>query len=228
MEDTDMTMGGDPSSMQEPAAESSQSLPDQMTGVKQEGDVEGKDNEERGGEEDADRDGSPKPRRRMTTRAQASQANGSQTQPEQTEPSTPSLSGTLQSASDTDITMEPHPLFLLPPTLHVDRSCGIPQQEADETRHLLWAYIQKQEVSVRLFSEMLDHLLKAYRMKDDVWEWCKAEGHVGEMSDGEDWYDPTRWGLAEGETLRKGADDDEIEVDEGRATGKRGRTRRNQ
>jgi hypothetical protein len=93
---------------------------------------------------------------------------------------------------------------------------------------LLWAYIQKQEVTIRLLSEMLDHLLKAYRMKDDVWEWCKAEGHVGEMSDGEDWYDPQRWGLAEGETLRKGADDDEIEVDEGRATGKRGRTRRNQ
>jgi hypothetical protein len=71
-------------------------------------------------------------------------------------------------------------------------------------------------------------LLKAYRMKEEVWEWCKADGHVGEMSDGEDWYDRERWSLAEGEDLKKGADEDEAEgaADEGRATGKRGRGRR--
>lgn len=74
---------------------------------------------------------------------------------------------------------------------------------------------------------MHESLLRACRMKEDVLEWCKAEGHVGEMSDGEDWYDHEKWGLAEGEDLKKGADEDEIEaVDESRATGKRGRGRR--
>lgn len=64
-------------------------------------------------------------------------------------------------------------------------------------------------------------------MQEDVFEWCKAEGHVGELSDGEDWYDPEKWGLAEGEELKKGVDEDEIEtVEESRATGKRGRGRR--
>ncbi|KKZ65736.1 hypothetical protein EMCG_08440, partial [[Emmonsia] crescens] len=52
-------------------------------------------------------------------------------------------------------------------------------------------------------------LLGACRKKDMVWEWCKAEGHVGELSDGEDWYDREQWGLGEGEDLRKGADEDE-------------------
>jgi len=49
-------------------------------------------------------------------------------------------------------------------------------------------------------------------MKDTVWEWCNAEGHVGEMSDGEDWVDEGAWGLAEGE-LKKGED----EIEEGDA-----------
>lgn len=78
---------------------------------------------------------------------------------------------------------------------------------------------------MRGFEHMLESLLRACRMKDDVFEWCKAEGHVGEMSDGEDWYDREKWGLAEGEDLKKGADEDEAEVDEGRTT-KRGRGRR--
>lgn len=182
--------------------------------------------EAEGDNEEAVDDRSPEPPRRMTTRARANQGTNSQPQQGSTNSSTPSLSGTLHSASDAgSLPMEPHPLFLLPPTLNFDSNCGVPQQEADETRHLLWAYIQKQESTVRLFAEMLDLLRKAYRMKEDVWEWCKADGHLGEMSDGEDWYDREKLGLAEGETLRKGADEDEIEVDEGRATGKRNRRR---
>jgi hypothetical protein len=48
------------------------------------------------------------------------------------------------------------------------------------------------------------------------------------MSDGEDWYDREKWGLAEGEELKKGADEEDADnlVDEGRTTGKRGRGRR--
>lgn len=171
-------------------------------------------------------DVSPEPPRRMTTRAQANQATAPNPHQGSMQSSTPSLSGTIPSASDTDNSLfEPHPLFLLPQSIRVDRSCGIPQHEADETRHLLWAYIQKQEVTVRLLTETLEMLRKAHRMKEEVWEWCKAEGHLGEMSDGEDWYDGEQWGLAPGEELRKGADEDEVEVEESRERGKRGRRR---
>ena len=44
-------------------------------------------------------------------------------------------------------------------------------------------------------------------MRKTVFKWCKAEGHVGEMSDGEDWYDKEEWGLDE--DLRKGHEDEE-------------------
>ena len=171
-------------------------------------------------------DVSPEPPRRMTTRAQANQTTAPNPHQGSTQSSTPSLSGTIPSASDTDNSLfEPHPLFLLPKSIRVDRSCGIPQHEVDETRHLLWTYIQKQEVTVRLLTETLEMLRKAHRMKEEVWEWCKAEGHLGEMSDGEDWYDGEQWGLAPGEELRKGADEDEVEVEESRERGKRGRRR---
>lgn len=69
---------------------------------------------------------------------------------------------------------------------------------------------------------LYEGLLKADRMRKSVWKWCKAEGHVGEMSDGEDWYDREEWGL-DGE-LRKGNLEEEEEVGETR--GKRGRGRR--
>ncbi|KAL1957870.1 hypothetical protein VTO42DRAFT_5435 [Malbranchea cinnamomea] len=197
-----------------------------ITDVKAEPGEGSKDIEPDGGNGDAVAEASPAPPRRMTTRAQANQAT-SQLQQGPTQPSTPSLSGTVQSASDLDsLLLEPHPLFLLPPSLRINRSCGVPPQEADETRHVLWAYIQKQEVTVRLLTETLEMLRRAHRLKEEVWEWCKAEGHVGEMSDGEDWYDREKWGLKPNEDLRKGADEDEVEVDESRA-GKRGRGRRN-
>lgn len=169
-------------------------------------------------EQDAEmHDGSsPEPPRRMTTRAQA---NASNPQAE---------AGSPTSSADTTTSLPtPHPLFLIPDTVRPDTNFGLPAAEAEETRRLLWSYIQKQEETVRGFEHMLESLLRACRMKTDVLEWCKAEGHVGEMSDGEDWYDREKLGLAEGEDLKKGTDEDEVEtVDESRTTGKRGRGRR--
>ncbi|KGM92583.1 uncharacterized protein PADG_11415 [Paracoccidioides brasiliensis Pb18] len=165
----------------------------------------------------------PEPPRRMTTRAQANQALNQPTTP--TSGTGRSGSPALDNSDHDDLPV--HPLFLLPPT-HLDRTCGLPPAEADEVRRMLWSYIQKQEETVRASLRMYHMLLGACRKKDLVWEWCKAEGHVGEMSDGEDWYDREHLGLGEGEELRKGADEDEGEgvVEEGRATGKRGRGRR--
>lgn len=158
---------------------------------------------------------SPEPPRRMTTRAQANAAN-------------PQEGGSPTSSADTSTDLPtPHPLFLIPDSVRPDANFGLPAAEAEETRRLLWSYIQKQEETVRGFEHMLESLLRACRMKSDVLEWCKAEGHVGEMSDGEDWYDREKLGLAEGEDLKKGTDEDEVEtVDESRTTAKRGRGRR--
>lgn len=173
---------------------------------------------------------SPEPPRRMTTRARANQAANQPTTPTSSDTA---RSGTPSSTTNNHDTLTMHPIFLLPPT-HLDRTCGLPPTEADEVRRMLWSYIQKQEETVRASLRMYHMLLGACRKKDMVWEWCKAEGHVGELSDGEDWYDREQWGLGEGEDLRKGADEDEVEglVDEGRGggagtgTGKRGRGRR--
>ncbi|PYH64869.1 uncharacterized protein BO88DRAFT_408181 [Aspergillus vadensis CBS 113365] len=162
---------------------------------------------------------SPEPPRRMTTRAQANAANP---QEGDSGPLSPSPSDDTLGSLPT-----PHPLFLIPDSVRPDSNFGLPPNEAEETRRLLWSYVQKQEETVRGFEHMLESLLRANRMKEDVLEWCKAEGHVGEMSDGEDWYDREKWGLAEGEDLKKGADEDEIEpVEESRTSTKRGRGRR--
>jgi hypothetical protein len=32
-------------------------------------------------------------------------------------------------------------------------------------------------------------------MRENVWKWTRAEGHVGEMSDNEDWVDLEAWGI---------------------------------
>ncbi|KAJ6150806.1 hypothetical protein N7470_007400 [Penicillium chermesinum] len=159
---------------------------------------------------------SPEPPRRMTTRAQANATN-----PQDDGNQSPTFSA--DSASSLP---NPHPLFLFPENILPDANFGLPPTEAEETRRLLWSYVQKQEETVRGFEHMLDSLRRACHMKSDVLEWCKAEGHVGEMSDGEDWYDREKWGLAEGEDLKKGTDDDEGEVvDDSRTTAKRGRRR---
>lgn len=162
---------------------------------------------------------SPEPPRRMATRARTNATN----------PQTEGEIATHSPSPSSDALgaiLTPHPLFLVPEAVRADANFGLPPNEAEETRRLLWSYVQKQEETVRGFEHMLESLLRACRMKDDVFEWCKAEGHLGEMSDGEDWYDREKWGLAEGEELKKGADEDEIEaVDDTRATGKRGRRR---
>jgi hypothetical protein len=164
---------------------------------------------------------SPEPPRRMTTRAQAnastSNENGATTSGSSRYPS-PDAATQLSTA---------HPMFLVSDNIRPDKDFGLPSNEAEDTRRLLWSYIQKQEETVRNFTYMLNSLLQADHLKEDVFEWCKAEGHIGEMSDGEDWYDREKWGLGEGEDLKKGADDDEVEtaVVEERTTGKRGRRR---
>jgi len=160
---------------------------------------------------------SPEPPRRMTTRAQTNAAN----------PHTEDGQSPSSSADTTGSLPTPHPLFLIPDNVRPDANFGLPATEAEETRRLLWSYIQKQEETVRGFEHMLESLLRACHMKSDVLEWSKAEGHIGEMSDGEDWYDREKWGLAEGEDLKKGTDEDEVEtVDDSRTTAKRNRQRR--
>lgn len=103
-----------------------------------------------------------------------------------------------------------HPFFLPPAPSLPSKSYGLPPMEADDTRRLLYAYCQRQEEVVRGVQRLYHGLLRAKRMKNTVWEWCNAEGHIGEMSDGEDWVDEAAWKLAEGE-LKKGED----EVEEG-------------
>ncbi|EED20259.1 conserved hypothetical protein [Talaromyces stipitatus ATCC 10500] len=161
----------------------------------------------------------PDPPRRMTTRAQANATN-------ENEVITSSSSRYPSPDAATQLSTA-HPLFLVPENIRPDKDFGLPPNEAEETRRLLWSYIQKQEETVRGFTAMLKSLRRADQLKEDVFEWCKAEGHIGEMSDGEDWYDREKLGLAEGEDLKKGADDDEVEntVHEERTTGKRGRRR---
>jgi hypothetical protein len=72
---------------------------------------------------------------------------------------------------------------------------------------LLMAYVQKQEEVARITSDLYQGLLQADRMRQDVYKWSKAEAHVGEMSDGEDWYDNEEWGLDQ--DLAKGRDEEE-------------------
>jgi len=48
--------------------------------------------------------------------------------------------------------------------------------------------------------------------------WCKAEGHVGEMSDGEDWYDREEWGLEQDLVKGREEEDDEAAAAPGKKT----------
>jgi hypothetical protein len=92
-----------------------------------------------------------------------------------------------------------------------------------ETRRLLMMYIQKQEESVRGYEAVLAKLIKAKRMRDKVWQWARTEGHVGELSDGEDWIDAEAWGVQVGD-LKKGTDEENNEAQED--TGRKGKRRR--
>ncbi|KAF6227804.1 hypothetical protein HO173_011906 [Letharia columbiana] len=156
---------------------------------------------------DADDETKPSPRR-MRTRAQAQAANSPAT--------------TTRTASPSSSIPPPiHPLFIIPPSAIPSCDIGLPPTEAEETRRMLILYVQKQEEVCRGAKKLHQGLLKADRQRMTVFKWCKAEGHVGEMSDGEDWYDKEEWGLEEG--LRKGHNDDE---DEGAVQGKKTRGRR--
>lgn len=130
---------------------------------------------------------------RMTTRARAQAA------------STPS-----PPLSPSSLTDNVHPLFLFSTDSLPDRDFGLPPNEAEETRMLLMAYVQKQEEVARATSDLYQGLMQADRMRQDVFTWCKAEAHIGEMSDGEDWCDNEYWGLDH--DLIKGRDEEEDET----------------
>ena len=150
----------------------------------------------------------PSPRR-MRTRAQAQAVN---------EPIVPSRSETPESWVQPEI----HPLFMIPALAVSDRDFGLPAHEAEETRRLLNAYVQKQEEICRGSEKLHEGLIRADRQRKEVLKWCKAEGHVGEMSDGEDWYDKEEWGLEA--DLEKGQNEDD--GDNGVIQGKKTRGRR--
>lgn len=148
--------------------------------------------------EEMQNDSQPAPHR-MTTRAQAQAASDN------------SASSRTRSASPETWTPPAiHPLYQLPDSAYPDRDLGLPAHEAEETRRVLTAYVQKQEEVVRGAAKLYEGLLRADRMRKTVFKWCKAEGHIGEMSDGEDWYDKEEWALEE--DLKKGHEDEEEEV----------------
>lgn len=150
-------------------------------------------------EDQVEEEAEPAVPRRMRTRAQAHAASDD-TPVSQTRSSTP------ESNSDFYI----HPYFLAPSTSHPDRDFGLPMAEAADARRILQLYIQKQEEVCRGAQKLYDGLLRADRMRKDVMKWAKAEAHIGEMSDGEDWYDRDEWNLDE--DLVKGHDDEEEET----------------
>ena len=84
-----------------------------------------------------------------------------------------------------------------------DARMGLPQNMADESTLALSTFISKQEEIVRQLRELHSGLLKAYKMRKDVWKWTRAEGHVGEMSDNEDWVDMEEWGIDPRDTCIK-------------------------
>ncbi|KAM0796276.1 RXT2-like protein [Usnea florida] len=162
-------------------------------------------------DEDENENGTKTSPRRMRTRAQAQAA---------TSPAT--ITRSVSSSSSRSTLPAIHPLFIIPPSAIPSRDIGLPPAEAEETRRMLILYVQKQEEVCRGAEKLHEGLLKADRQRKTVLKWCKAEGHVGEMSDGEDWYDREEWGLEE-EGLRKGQNDEE---DEGVVQGKKTRGRR--
>ncbi|KAH7095373.1 RXT2-like protein [Paraphoma chrysanthemicola] len=145
------------------------------------------------GADDASDTASQQTAHRMTTRARAQAA------------STPSPPQSPSSGVDAV-----HPLFTFSADSLPDRDLGLPQNEAEETRMLLMAYVQKQEEVARATTDLYRGLLQADRMRRDVFKWSKAEGHVGEMSDGEDWYDNEEWDLDQ--DLAKGRDEEDDET----------------
>lgn len=150
-------------------------------------------------EDQAEEEAEPAVPRRMRTRAQAHAASDDT-------PVSRTRSTTPESNSDFYI----HPYFLAPISSHPNRDFGLPAAEAADARRLLQLYIQKQEEVCRGAQKLYEGLLRADRMRKDVMKWAKAEAHIGEMSDGEDWYDREEWDLED--DLVKGHDDEEEET----------------
>lgn len=142
---------------------------------------------------------------RMTTRAQANKTSGEMS---------------VDDASVADSVPPVHPYFMFPASATGDAQAGLPLKEAEEARGYLAHYVSKREEVVLNLQQLEAGLLEAQRKRKLVMKWCKAEGHVGEMSDGEDWYDIDEWGLDA--PLRKG--DEEVEEDVG-ISGKKTRRR---
>ncbi|KAF7195991.1 Pyruvate decarboxylase [Pseudocercospora fuligena] len=71
-----------------------------------------------------------------------------------------------------------HPWFIPPSSSLADRDIGLPAHEAEETRKLLFQYVQKQEQIVRSLESLHAGLQKADRLRHDVYRGCKAEGHL--------------------------------------------------
>ncbi|RMZ87139.1 hypothetical protein DV736_g5641, partial [Chaetothyriales sp. CBS 134916] len=166
---------------------------------------------------------SPAPPPRRITRALA--AENTSTAP------TPPLSPTPSETTIDSGLLTADPLFLIPRQFATVRrlpailqALQLSAEEVLDTRRLLFMYIQKQEESVRGFEAVLGKLIKATRMKDQLWEMCKAEGHIGQCSDGEDWIDAAAWGERE-EDLKKGKDEDDVTQEEEGRKGKRRRVR---
>ncbi|SPO04891.1 uncharacterized protein DNG_07576 [Cephalotrichum gorgonifer] len=114
-----------------------------------------------------------------------------------------------------------HPFFTPPANPLPDRDMGLPEKEAENVRHLMSLYIQKQEEICRGATKLYQGLMKADRLRATVLRWATAEAHVGEMSDGEDWYDKDEWGLSD--DLGKGQDEEEEDTTQ---TAKKTRNRR--
>jgi hypothetical protein len=144
-------------------------------------------------EDDASDTASQQTAHRMTTRARAQAAST---------PSPPPSSSSEINAI--------HPLFMFPADTLPDRDLGLPPNEAEETRMVVMAYMQKQEEVARATADLFHGLMQADRMRHDVFKWSKAEAHLGEMSDGEDWYDNEEWGLDQ--DLVKGRDEEDDET----------------
>ena len=156
----------------------------------------------------------------------------------------PQLSRSPSPTPSDSASLEIHPWFLVPPTSLPDPNLGLPEKEAEETRRLLILYTQKQEQVVRNLSTLYTGLAKADRLRRNVLNACRAEGHVRpdgkggavtEMSDGEDWYDVEALGLDRGSLknlgggvwgLEKGKDEVEDVEEEGRRGGRRRRVHR--
>lgn len=147
-------------------------------------------------EEDAeevdDHDSQPQSHR-MTTRAQANRSDP-----------------TSRSPSPASSIPQIHPMFQFPMSSVPDPYFGLQPNEASATTACLLQYVSKQEEIVRGMRELYKGLLRGLAMRKNVMRWCKADGHVGEMSDGEDWYDRGEWGLEQ--DLVKGREEEEDEA----------------